>query len=374
LNELALFAGAGGGLLATKHLLGWRTVCYVENKEYPVEVLKARIRDGLLDDAPIWGDARTFDGRPWRGCVDIVTAGFPCQPFSIAGKKLAGDDDRNLWPETIRVIREVRPLAVFLENVSGIVSSGYILTVLDDLAKSGYKTFPPVRLAASNVGANHRRRRIWIVSFRDDDVAHANQGLSQGTSKKVRTGRVVAELCSQDVAHTQGAGAQPIQQPRQGNGSFEGCEDVADSAEPRLERAARQGESETGRANVELADRGRNVAHSAIEGGGGLPIRQGRQEQEAFDADGRCEVVADTESVRCKQVVQPVAPRAIGQGATSTIVHSSVASRGVGWAVEPGLGRVAHGVAHRVDRLKAIGNGQVPAVAATAWRLLSGNH
>src|SRR3990172_13273064 len=84
-NELALFAGAGGGLLASKWLLGWRTVCYVEWETYAVEVLKARIRDGWLDDAPIWDDAFTLDGRPWRGCVDIVTAGFPCQPFSIAG-------------------------------------------------------------------------------------------------------------------------------------------------------------------------------------------------------------------------------------------------------------------------------------------------
>jgi DNA (cytosine-5)-methyltransferase 1 len=92
-NELALFAGAGGGLLATTHLLKWRTVCYVEWDDYCISVLKQRIADGYLHDAPIWDDVRTFDGRPWAGCVDIVTAGFPCQPFSAAGKQQGEDDE-----------------------------------------------------------------------------------------------------------------------------------------------------------------------------------------------------------------------------------------------------------------------------------------
>jgi DNA (cytosine-5)-methyltransferase 1 len=138
--ELALFAGAGGGLLATKHLLGWHTVCYVEINEYRIEVIKARIRDGLLDDAPIWSDIRTFDGPPWRGCVDIITAGFPCQPFSVAGKQRANDDSRNLWSDTIRIIREVKPQWCLLENVPGLLSGshGYYGQILRDLAESGY--------------------------------------------------------------------------------------------------------------------------------------------------------------------------------------------------------------------------------------------
>ena len=173
--ELALFAGAGGGLLATQWLLGFRTICYVENASYPIKVLKARIRDGLLDDAPIWDDVRTFrrDNPECGEFVErlaglnslVVTAGFPCQPFSTAGKQQGADDERNMWPETARVIREVKPAFVLLENVPGLISSGYILTVLNDLSEAGYATFPPVRLAASDVGANHRRRRYWIVAY-----------------------------------------------------------------------------------------------------------------------------------------------------------------------------------------------------------------
>lgn len=120
-RELSLFSGAGGGLLGTK-LLGWRPVCYVEKDPYCQRVLQARIRDGYLDDAPIWDDINTFDGRRWRGCVDIVTAGFPCQPFSMAGRRKGDSDERNLWPDTVRVIREVGPRVVLLENVAGLLT------------------------------------------------------------------------------------------------------------------------------------------------------------------------------------------------------------------------------------------------------------
>ncbi len=165
MNELALFAGAGGGLLASKWLLGWRTICYVENAEYPVKILQARIRDGLLDDAPIWDDVRTFDGRPWRGCVDIIAAGFPCQPFSSVGNKLAGNDDKNLWPDTIRVIRQVRPEWCLLENVSGLLfqGGGYFGTILRDLAESGYDASWRV-LSAAEMGAPHKRDRLFVVA------------------------------------------------------------------------------------------------------------------------------------------------------------------------------------------------------------------
>ena len=84
MNELALFAGAGGGILGGK-LLGWRTVCAVEWEQYPASVLCARQNDGFLPPFPIWDDVQTFDGKPWRGIVDVVSGGFPCQDISVAG-------------------------------------------------------------------------------------------------------------------------------------------------------------------------------------------------------------------------------------------------------------------------------------------------
>lgn len=141
MRELSLFTGGGGGLLAGLHL-GWKAVGYVESDDYCQCVIAARIRDGYLPDAPIFGDIRAFIGdgyaAAYQGLVDVVTAGFPCQPFSLAGRRLGAEDERNLWPETAAAIRLVRPRFVLLENSPGLASSGYIGAVLSDLATMGF--------------------------------------------------------------------------------------------------------------------------------------------------------------------------------------------------------------------------------------------
>jgi len=138
-------------------------VCYVEHNDYAIGILKARIRDGYLHDAPIWDDVFTFDGRPWAGLVDVLTAGFPCQPFSVAGKGLAENDPRNGWPATIRIIREVRPRYCLLENVPGLISKPYFGTILGELSEAGYD-FTWDCISAAEIGANHKRERLWIVA------------------------------------------------------------------------------------------------------------------------------------------------------------------------------------------------------------------
>lgn len=166
MNELALFAGAGGGLLGTK-LLGWRAVGYVEVDDYCQRILAARICDGFLDDAPIFGDIRAFisDGYAdaYSGLVDVVTGGFPCQPFSVAGKQRGADDARNLWPETIDTIRRVRPRFALLENVPGLLAHPYFGTILGELAESGYHARWDC-IPAAALGAPHIRDRLWIVA------------------------------------------------------------------------------------------------------------------------------------------------------------------------------------------------------------------
>jgi DNA (cytosine-5)-methyltransferase 1 len=136
-NELALFAGAGGGILGG-HLLGWRCVCAVEYNAYARSVLLARQNDGTLPPFPIWDDVRTFDGRPWRGVVDVVSGGFPCQDISAAGKGAGLDGERSgLWREMARIVGEVRPRFVFVEN-SPVLTSRGLGTVLADLAALGF--------------------------------------------------------------------------------------------------------------------------------------------------------------------------------------------------------------------------------------------
>ena len=161
MNELALFAGVGGGILASQRL-GHRIVCAVERDPYCREVLLRRQEDNCLPVFPIWDDVDTFDGHPWHGLVDVISAGFPCQPFSVAGDQRGTKDERNKWPATARIISEVRPRVVILENVPPVIQHlGDVLT--GDLARLGYDQEWGV-VSARQAGARHLRKRWWLVA------------------------------------------------------------------------------------------------------------------------------------------------------------------------------------------------------------------
>lgn len=161
MNELHLFAGAGGGILAGQ-LLGHRCVCAVEWEPYAQAVLVARQNDGSIPPFPIWDDVRTFDGLPWRGRVDIVSGGFPCQAYSSAarGKNVADD----LWPEMRRIVADVAPRYVFAENTQ----RRAIDRAADDLEAMGYRV-RALPLSASDMGADHIRKRYWLLAHADGD-------------------------------------------------------------------------------------------------------------------------------------------------------------------------------------------------------------
>ena len=303
MNELALFAGAGGGILGS-HLMGWRTVCAVEREAYPAQVLAQRQNDGILPPFPIWSDVLSFDGRPWRGIVDVISGGFPCQDISSAGKGAGIDGARSgMWSQMARIIGEVRPRFVFVENSPMLVSRG-LARVISDLTQMGYDT-QWARFSASNFGAPHQRDRLWIVA----------NAKSKGCSIELITKRLSEKLSgagvnSQSMANTKGIGLE-----------------------------------QTGKCKCSSTQR---IAGCGIE-------------------------FSNTNSFRCKQMEQSVSCRTTSQEATSSAEHSSFTSGWEWWAVEPGLGRVADGVANRVDRLKATGNGQVSIVAVNAYQALGAN-
>jgi DNA (cytosine-5)-methyltransferase 1 len=249
MNVLALCSGLGGfeqGLKLAEPTA--RTVCYVEREAYPLAVTLARIRDGVLDDAPIWTDLKTFDGKPWRGVVDCITGGYPCQPFSYAGRRKGEDDPRHLWPHIARIIEEVRPARCFFENVAGHLDLGY-REVRSRLEGLGYRVTEGL-FTAAEVGAPHRRERLFILGSK-----------------------------------------------------------VGDSDKP-----GPQGWRES--------------------------KREGQHELPAWPP-----------------------------GPEDTDAWAAVLEREPG--LEPAIRRVADGVPHRVDRLAALGNAVVPAVAATAWLTLT---
>ena len=185
---MALCAGYGGLDLGLDLALGGRlrTVCYVEREARSAETLVARMEESTLERAPIWDDLRTFDGRPWRGRVDILTAGYPCQPFSSAGKRLGADDPRHLWPEVRRILRETGAPVAFFENVRGHVSKG-LADVLANLDADGFDAEWGV-LGAGEVGAPHKRERLWILAWRRD-LGSGGVSDSDGLALRVRAER-----------------------------------------------------------------------------------------------------------------------------------------------------------------------------------------
>ena len=179
MNELALFAGTGGGILGG-HGLAWRTVCAVEINAFCRRVLVARQNDGSLPPFPIWDDVRTFDGLPWRGLVDVVSGGFPCQDISESNSRAQGISGARsgLWREMSRIVGEVRPLYVIVENSPKLPSRG-LHVVLGDLARLGYDAQWGT-LGSVHVGALHRRLRTWIVAADASRVRWEGVSLDEG--------------------------------------------------------------------------------------------------------------------------------------------------------------------------------------------------
>jgi DNA (cytosine-5)-methyltransferase 1 len=179
LRELALFAGAGGGILGG-HLLGWRTVCAVEWEPYAACVLAARQNDGILPAFPIWDDVQTFDGKPWAGRVDVVSGGFPCQDISAAGRGAGIEGARSgMWKQMARVVSEVRPRFVYVENSPMLTSRGGT-RVIGDLTALGYDCRWTV-MGAADVGAPIQRDRFWLI-------ASARSNRLQGSKNNRRIG------------------------------------------------------------------------------------------------------------------------------------------------------------------------------------------
>ncbi|WCR11016.1 DNA cytosine methyltransferase [Paracoccus stylophorae] len=226
---LSLCSGAGGLELGiTLAVPGYRTVGYVERDAFAAAVLVARMEDAALDPAPLWDDIASFDGRPWRGAVDIVTAGYPCQPFSVAGKRRGADDPRHLWPHVARIIGEIKPPFVFLENVAHHLRLGFP-EVASGLVGLGYRLTAGL-FTAAEVGAPHRRERLFILAIREgDELADPARLLRDPLERRQPDGNAAP------LAHADGHGWQQTEcgQPQGGRSDPRGrAVDDADGARP----------------------------------------------------------------------------------------------------------------------------------------------
>lgn len=214
---LSLFSGGGGLDLGLHRAIpGARTVCYVEREAYACAVLLARMEDGGLAPAPIWTDVTTFDGRPWRGVVDCVAGGSPCQDLSVAGKQAGLDGERSgLFFQFVRIAEEVRPQYVFWENVGGAVQS--LQRVFDSFSALGYSG-AATTVRASDVGAPHQRARIFLLGKKlGNTTGSRHEGEAGGRLQP----RVAAEGCG-ELANACGArreGGERAGTPGEGAGS-----------------------------------------------------------------------------------------------------------------------------------------------------------
>ena len=296
-NHLSFCAGYGGIDLGLRRVLpSCRTVAYVEIEAFAIANLVAKMEAGELDQAPVWTDVKTFPAEQFHGLVDIISGGYPCQPFSAAGKR-DPKDPRRLWPFLRGAVRAIRPSRVFFENVEGHISLG-LSTVLSDLDEDGYDATWGI-FSAAEVGASHQRKRVFIMA----------------NSPGIRSKRFSEEAEQVGEASCRG---------RSDNGS----EGLANGKCAGLEGHAGDEQNPTG---SERTGPDRSVGPSGVPQR--FPARPG---QPQFDWEEPRTIVPELDGAT--------------DGRTSGV----------------------DATANRVDRLRLLGNGVVPATAAKAWIELSG--
>ncbi len=314
LRHLEVCAGVGGFALGLNLALGdgVRTVGYIEREAFPAAVLLARMEDESLERAPVFcGGLEDVDGCELRGEVDLITAGFPCQPYSVAGKRLGAADKRAIWPDIARLIAAVEPSAVLLENVS----LNAFREPWRDLRELGFELAPPVQIGACHVGAPHRRLRYFALAYRDGGRC---QSLWQSQLSGVESSR---------GRQLDGRGD---------DGRLEG--EMADTERLELRNESGRGGREGGSDSTEPSDHGEDVGDSYGE------RLEGRREPEREGSD--------------ELPTWPPSPE--GDWATVPAeLHPATA--------EPELCGVADGIPGRMDRLRALGNAVLPQVVAAAW-------
>jgi len=328
-QHLDLFSGIGGFSLGLEATGEFETVAFCDYDPFCQKVLRKH-----WENVPIYGDIKelTYEKLKANGInnIDIITGGYPCQPFSVAGNKKGEQDPRHLWPEYFRLVQECRPTWVIGENVGGHIKLG-LDTVLSDLESEGYsaRTFS---ISASSIGANHKRERVWIV-------ANSNDRLSKQSNEEVRTGGNTFDNGNSDMANSnierlegsnRSLSSEHERDKRRDSHEHSDEKIMANSSSERLERHRREYELREDSEEGKVSRSSENVANSERirQQGPGKPIGSGNTETDS-------------------------------NGKTSWFNHGSEREEGW-WDVEPNVGRVAHGIPNRVDRLKSLGNSLIP--------------
>jgi len=368
---LSLCTGYGGierglDLAGVEH----RVIAHVEIEAFAIANLVAKMEAGKLDAAPVWSNLKTLPVEPFRDRVDIITGGYPCQPFSAAGKRLGEEDPRHLWPYIKKIIAYVKPARCFFENVEGHISLG-LREVISDLESLGYKTAWGI-FSAREVGAPHQRKRVYIMA--DSEGEHARDvgkniwapsgeinpfidsgGFGRGHDRQENRKTLAYTDNPRSAALRRNANAcrEEISEGRTSHAQrrFSGCD--SDGCSEDLANSSSAG----------VRDNNRATSH---QGWGDSPERR-----EAVRQDNGEGILADTEDFglqRPSEARDTFTKRTQPDDQQPYRCDSTYIGS---WPPEPRLGRVVDGCADRVDRIRLLGNGVVPKTAAKAWSVLS---
>ena len=336
MKVLDLFSGIGGFSYGLDQV-GFKTVAFCEMDQYCKLVLQKHWKG-----VKIYNDVKELKGQEVikeHGTIDLITGGFPCQPFSIAGARKGTDDNRHLWPEMFRIIKELKPRWVIGENVRGIVSiqDGMVFeNVCTDLEGEGYEV-RAFNIPAAGVGAPHKRERIWIV-------ANSRRTLRERSKFQ----RENANESKQENAN---------QHQRSSSSSESNVADTNINGTKRNQPEDRQG-SRTQQSGEDVADTHTRLSNGSIE-----EVQSGGQ---TFVTSSQRTDVAYTYSQRQQEQCRPESIQKEGNEPQ----RSSSQERHTGWEFEPDVGRVANGISGRVHRLKALGNSIVPQIAKEIGRAI----
>lgn len=437
LRTISLCYGYGGvelGIESTGQPI--RNILISEIEAYPIAVALKKMQKGEMVSCPVWTNLKTLDARPYKGCVDLLTAGFPCQPFSAAGSRKADKDPRHLFPDILRIIDECRPRRVFFENVEGIISAKMhdntpvLLYVLRTLESRGYRATWSI-FSAEECGAPHRRKRVFIMAdckdFRcgggqdrnsdngsgiqvdQEDQQSILWGEAQGCGGNLGREEMVDTI---DSGHQQNARRDGEAQAIQGEHRSEVCRGMPDGAGEESRPKSEMGYATNLLGNDRKHNREYCQSETPESGSSGSQttiladtdsersqgrerIRKAGKEGQSIGHPAECNTqsMADTRCSASTEGQQQAELRPTGVSESSTSTWQGSGSRadekrprwpaGAGqyqheweeprviWKTEQCVGGATDGFTHRVDRLRLLGNGVVPATAAVAWKTLS---
>ena len=366
-NVISLYSGGGGLDIGFRLAVpNARTVCYVEREISSVSVLVNGIEKGILDDAPIWTNSTTFDGSPWIGKVDWIIGGFPCQPWSVAGKREGKEDERWLWDDIKQIAMSVQPTGFFLENVSGLITGHGIDTILGDLSEMGFDAeWGSVK--AGDIGAPHRRERVFILAAR------------RGTD--CRFNDILGNTESYGHEHSKGTDRREECESLNGN-KVRNISSSADNSElddtkhdgwDATEEQRSDGQTVSGskeRENATIESKGTDNTRVTLENSSSEILQGiGAESQDR----GNIGLSNGTQVTRSELGIFPPAPNS-EEWESILREHPRLSPALEKSSFEPDVRGMVNGMApglHRADRLRILGNGVVPIQAAYALTVLA---